>query len=49
MKKIFKNILLSVLAAVTILPTAIAAPTPYATYPYSTNGASHLPPTSRMR
>ena len=38
MKKIFKNILLSVLAAVTILPTAIAASTPYATYTYSSDG-----------
>ena len=38
MKKIFKNILLSVLAAVTILPTAIAASTPYATYIYSSDG-----------
>lgn len=38
MKKIFKNILLSVLAAVTILPTAIAASTPYATYTYSNDG-----------
>lgn len=38
MKKIFKNILLSVLAAVTILPSAIAASTPYATYTYSSDG-----------
>ncbi len=38
MKKIFKNILLSVLAAITILPTAIEASTPYATYTYSNDG-----------
>ena len=38
MKKIFKNILLSVLAAITLLPTAIEASTPYATYTYSSDG-----------
>ena len=38
MKKIFKSILFSVLAALTILPTAIAASTPYATYTYSSDG-----------
>ncbi len=38
MKKIFKNILLSVLTAITVLPTALSASTPYATYTYSSDG-----------